>query len=347
MGLASAPADQASFCRLFKTRNQFVVGPEAIEFKPSFEKLIFSSQEGMFYLVDADSVNKIYNERAFSTFKPDRRVLGTVSGHRITFSKPDAPSQSTIIIISCMEVAKITIKNISNSHLNLLKIESCQSGVAPVYISGEKGMLLHFFAAIAFWMVYYDACSSGVTANSPSIGQYQIPYPLITSVKMTRGNLFVFFKGKPLVGSICESIANNALMLRDFFGTAQKQACYSSLTSHLPSSCIVPDDGVDEERQDFVFSKSTESILPSDNYCVHFKVTDTGDPRAIEECSIDNGPNGEVSVGKDGIYWWSASSTISKTGFAGNQCYIPFSHVQTLKMTGGSLLGGFGGVGSP
>src|SRR5690606_6914569 len=68
------------------------------------------------------------------------------------------------------------------------------------------------------------------------------------------------------------------------------------------------------------------------------------DPRAIEECSIDGGgPSGEVSVGSDGIYWWWASSS---GGGGSGQYVIPFSQIQTLKMVGGSLLGGFGGLGT-
>lgn len=318
--LTSSEDLAGTYCRLFRNRCTFQVKEYGIEFKPNYQKLIDSSQEGIFYLIDSEQVPRILTDNSFSSLKPEKRVVGHVAGQLISFSLNEKMNFSSLLNISCIEVSKLTVRNVKNSHLNLIKFEFAVGNKAPIYVAGEKSVALKFFSAIASWMLHYDLVDE----------KYFVNYSDISSLKQTKSTLQICVKVAATVKGTQELISNSALLMRDFFGQSQKQSAFNSISTNINASLvsnIVQE--VNEETEDFVFARRSVSSLPHDFYFENFRLIGKQAPRNISECSIA-GLDGQVSIGSDGVY------------FKSSRIYymIPFSKVQSLRLVSGILVKG-------
>lgn len=318
--LASSEDLSETYCRLFRNRCTLQARETGVEFRPNYQKLVESSQEGIFYLIDNEQVPRIFADHSFSSLKPERRVVGHVASQLISFSLNEKLDFSSLLNISCIEVSKISVRNVKNSHLNLVKLEFAVGNKAPVYVAGEKGVALKFFSAIASWMLHYD-CEDG---------KYFANYLDISSLRQTKTSLQIGLKVAATVKGSQELISNSVLILRDFFGNAQKQSVFSAVSSNIDPSLVtnVAQD-LNEETEDFVFARRSVSSLPHDFYFEHFRLLGKAAPLNISECSI-SGVTGQVSIASDGIYFKSLRIYYM----------IPFSKVQSLRLVSGILVKG-------
>lgn len=320
--------DQAAFCRLFRIRSKFFFVDSAVVFEQNTTKILDSHLEGIFYIVDPESVAKIYSENVFSSFKAERKVVGFVSAHRIYFSKSDKINFSTIINISAMEIESIIVTNIKNSHFNLLKIKLLNPKQSSFYLAGEKSIVLSFFNGISSWLFYYDSIAKEEKDDDISQTSFSLPFEDIVQVKSTRSSLIVDF-----IGSCAETPIHSpnvsSLIMKDFFGPSIKASTLQAFSSKIAQKSFVDLTSLEDEMLDLSFYRQSRSILPSGYYFEKFKIVGQEEPISKASCAI-TGEHGEVSVTLWGIFFKSLKISY----------VIPFSQIQSFKLMNNVLAKG-------